>query len=227
MATPKSQRIGILIILIVLVIGTLGLYIAMVLAPQNSAKDDQKKQAITQQYMAEQQEYQKKIQAQADQLSSQYYATFAPYKDQVGTFDRDSVSSVSTEDLVVGSGEEVTGTTAFAAYYIGWDANGNVFDESIDTTANKLKAPLYDSVGLSQGLDKASLIEGWKEGMKGMHIGGIRVITIPSDKAYGEKGNSTIAPNMPIKFVVMAIPAPESIPQPDMTKYYEALQNLQ
>ena len=117
--------------------------------------------------------------------------------------------------MVIGEGEEINGTTKFAAYYIGWNPKGKVFDQSIDGT--KLKSPLYDAVGLNAGLDSASLIEGWKEGMKGMRIGGVREITIPSDKAYGERGQGDDIPaNTPIKFVVMAIDAPASIPQPEV-----------
>jgi len=101
----------------------------------------------------------------------------------------------------------VTGTTVFAAYYIGWNPKGKVFDQSIDTTTNTLKAPL----DVATGLDSASLISGWKEGMKGMKIGGVRVLTIPSDKAYGETAQGDDIPaNTPLKFVVMAIKKTDS-----------------
>lgn len=220
MATTKFQRWGILTIVVVTVIGTIGGFAVMVLAQQQASEQQAKYQKLLGDYQAKQAEYEKKVQAQSDELSTKYYEGFKEYAGQVGTFDLSSVKEVTTEDLVVGDGEEVTGTTKLAAYYIGWDANGHVFDQSIDTTANKLKAPLP----ISDGLDNASLIEGWKEGMKGMKIGGVRVITIPSDKAYGEQGSKdangkeTIAPNMPLKFVVMAIPAPEAIAQPDTTE---------
>ena len=66
-----------------------------------------------------------------------------------------------------------------------------------------------------------------------MKVGGVRLLSIPADKAYGEagskdsKGKQIIAPNMPLKFVVMAIPAPETINQPDMTKLMNAYQQAQ
>jgi hypothetical protein len=51
--------------------------------------------------------------------------------------------------------------------------------------------------------------------MKGMKIGGVRELTIPSDKAYGETGSGdNIPPNTPIRFIVMAIPLPATIEQP-------------
>lgn len=229
MATKKTQRWGILVIMIVMVVGTLGSFAAMILSQQNSTKLAARLATATAVYTKEQKAYQAKVDAQSDELSKKYYGTFEPYSDKVSKYDIDSVKKLSTEDLMVGDGKKIDGAVGFAAYYIGWDANANVFDQSIDTTNKKLKAPL----SIATGLDSASLIEGWKEGMKGMRIGGVRLITIPSDKAYGATGSSdgngnvTIAPNMPLKFVVMAIPAPEEIPQSEaLTKatqdYYEA-----
>jgi FKBP-type peptidyl-prolyl cis-trans isomerase len=229
MATTKAQRYGILTILIVTVVGTIGSFAVMILTSKSSAENQAKYQTAMNKYTAVQKDYQAKVQAQADELSTKYYDTFNAYESRPAKFDMDSVKDVSTEDLVTGDGEEITGTTAFAAYYIGWDANGRIFDQSIDTSAKKLKAPLP----IDTGLDKASLIEGWKTGMKGMHIGGIRVITIPSDKAYGTSGQTdssgqqTIAPNMPLKFVVMAIPQPAAVPTPDTSKLLQEMQEAQ
>lgn len=226
MATTNKQRIGILVILIVTVVGTIGSFAVMILTSQNRSNVQAKLQQAQSKYQVAYADYQKKVDAQAAELSTKYYDTFKQYSDQVSSFDINSVKELSTQDIVVGDGEEVKGDTKLAAYYIGWDANGHVFDQSIDTTKNSLKAPLT----ISTGLDEAGLIAGWKEGMKGMHINGVRLITIPSDKAYGESGQKdssgkeTIAPNMPLKFVVMAVPAPADIPQPDMTEYYQALQ---
>jgi len=230
MATTKAQRYGILTILIVTVVGTIGSFAVMILTSKSSAENQAKYQSALNKYTEIQKGYQAKVQAQADELSGKYYDNFSTYESRPAAFDINSVKDISTEDLVAGDGEEITGTTAFAAYYIGWDANGRIFDQSVDTSAKKLKAPLYDNVGLDQGLDKASLIEGWKTGMKGMHIGGIRLVTIPSDKAYGangekdSNGRQTIAPNMPLKFIVMAIPRPAAIPQPDTTKLLQEMQ---
>jgi len=229
MATTKAQRYGILVILIATVLGTVGSFAVMILTTKSNAVNAAKYQKASDQYTKLEQDYQNKVQAQADQLSSQYYATFSPYESTPAKFDINSVSKLSTEDLVVGDGAEITGSTGFSAYYIGWDANGRIFDQSIDTSTNKLKAPL----AVDTGLDNASLIAGWKTGMKGMHIGGIRLITIPSDQAYGEQGstdssgNQIIAPNMPLKFIVMAIPSPTPVPQPDVTKLLETMQETQ
>jgi FKBP-type peptidyl-prolyl cis-trans isomerase len=213
MATTKFQRWGILTILVVTVVGTIGGFAVMILASKNEATETATYQAAYAKYQESYEAYQAQVDAQADELSAKYYATLSPYSTRVGTFDRDNVTELVKTDLVVGEGEEITGTTAFAAYYIGWNPKGKVFDQSIDTTTSKLKSPL----SVSTGLDNASLIEGWIEGMKGMRIGGIRELIIPSDKAYGEAGQGDDIPaNTPLKFVVMAIETPAAIAQPEV-----------
>ena len=71
--------------------------------------------------------------------------------------------------------------------------------------------------------EKWGLIEGWSEGLKGMKVGGIRELTIPSDKAYGAQGSvgnedssKNIGPNTPLKFIIMLIPEFKEIPQPNL-----------
>ena len=228
MATTKSQRWGILAILIVTVIGTIGSFAVIILSTQNQAKDTAAQQKAYAEYKQKSDEYEKKVAAQADALSAQYYDTFKPYEDRVAAFDLAGVSTLTSEDLAVGEGEEITGTTPFAAYYIGWNPKGKVFDGSIDAEKSKLKAPLFTAVALEKGLDNAMLVQGWKDGMKGMRLGGIREINIPSDLAYGEQGRGDDIPaNTPIKFVVMIIPAPEIFEQPEIpAELYQSLGNL-
>lgn len=224
MAASRKQRWGILVILAVTVIGTVGSFAVMILSTKNNAKQQAHYQKLMDKYTADRKAYEARVNKQAAELSAKYFDTFSPYASHVGAFDINSVNALSTDDLVVGDGEKITGTTKFAAYYIGWDANGRIFDQSIDAAANKLKAPL----AMTNGLESAGLIAGWQEGMQGMNVGGVRQITIPSDKAYGEAGSKdssgkeTIAPNMPLKFIVMAIPLPEQIPQPSTTALEKA-----
>ena len=226
MATSKIQRWGIMTILIVTVVGTLGSFAVMVLSMQNQQKLQAEYQKANSEYQAAQSAYKKKVEAQTNELSAKYYETFQQYSGQVGAFDVESVKELKTEDLAEGDGAVIDGKTKFAAYYIGWDANGNVFDQSID--GGKLKEPTV----VADGLDQAGLIAGWKEGLKGMKIGGVRLLSIPSSKAYGESGSKdqngkqTIPANMPLEFVVMAIPQPETIPQPDISKLIEIYSKL-
>lgn len=228
MATSKQQRIGILIIMIVMVVGTLGGFVAMIFANKNYATEQAAYEKLQKEYEEKNKAYEAKVAAQTKELSDKYYPILSQYTDRVTAFDRDSVTALLSEDLLVGDGEEITGTTKFAAYYILWGPEGKAIEQSIDTAKSQLNAPMP----VETGLDNAALIDGWKEGMKGMKIGGVRELSIPSDKAYGEAGSKDsngkekIAPNTPLKFIVMAIPMPETFEQPDTTALFEAYQKL-
>lgn len=196
MATPKSQRIGLWIIVIVLTMGTLGSFVVMGLSISNQKQDSVNLQK-------EYTDYQAKVTAQTKELSDKYYAEFSQYASMPAVFAADEVKEVSTNDIKVGTGETLTSTTEYSAYYIGWNPKGVVFDQSIENKA--LKAPLAGG----------NMIQGWNEGVVGMKMGGIREITIPSAKAYGEKGSGENIPaNTPLKFVVMVIPKVTEIPMP-------------
>lgn len=200
MSTSRSQRIGIWIIAVVLAIGTIGSFFVVILANDNQSKD----QASAQKLYAE---YQAKVQAQTDELSKKYYGTLSEFASRVASYNADEVTSLTTVDLKEGDGETIGDNTTYSAYYIGWNPEGKIFDQSIDGT--KLKAPLPGS----------GLIKGWTEGVKGMKLGGVRELTIPADLAYGDTGSGDlIPPHTPIKFIVLAIPTPETIPLPDFSK---------
>lgn len=202
MATPKKQRIGIWILAVVMLVGTLGSFVVMILANQNSQQDSAAQQKAYDEYMKQVEEQQAAEKEAAKGLSEKYYKTFATYGDMPAEFDKDSVGdAVATKDLKVGDGAEISETTKYKAYYIGWTPNGKVFDSSIDDKS--LKAPIDTSV--------MSLIDGWNKGVVGMKVGGVREITIPSDLAYGEEGSGeNIGPNTPIKFIVMIIETVEA-----------------
>lgn len=209
MSTSRSQRIGIWVIAVVMVVGTIGSFFVVVIANGNAANDQEKMANAQQEYT----EYQKKVDAQSAELSQKYYPEFSQYKDKPVAFDASSVKELSTADLKVGDGEEVTKDTQYSAYYIGWNPNGKVFDQSID--GDKLKAPIAGG----------NLIQGWNEGVIGMKVGGVREITIPAEKAYGSAGQGEDIPaNTPLKFIVMIIPKVETIPMPDISALMQAQQ---
>jgi FKBP-type peptidyl-prolyl cis-trans isomerase len=203
MATSKSHRIGIWIIAAVMVVGTLGGFAAMVLQPSNTAMDEKRRNEL----MAE---YQSQVNAQTTELSDKYYPEFSQFASTPAAFDASEVTELKTNDLKIGDGTEITDGTAYAAYYIGWNPSGKIFDQSIEN--GKLKAPINGT----------GLITGWEEGVKGMKLGGIRELTIPAAKAYGETGSGeNIPPNTPIKFIVMAIEQPKEIPvSQELLNYY-------
>lgn len=207
MAATKGQRIGIWIIAIFMVVGSIGSFAIIILANSNSQTTQARIQELTSQY-------QDAVAAQAQELSDQYYDVFSPYMSRVAPFDAAGVTELKTEDLVVGTGDEITADSSYSAYYIGWNPSGTVFDSSID--GESLKAPFSVTPG--------GVIEGWTKGTTGMKVGGIREITIPAELAYGESGQGDdIPPNTPIKFVVMIIPTPKAIDIPqELIDYYQS-----
>lgn len=204
MATTKTQRIFISVITIVMVVGAIGSFAVMVMGQENQSREEARIQKIYQDYLD-------KVKAQNKELSAKYFDRINQFADKVGPFEKTSITELNSLDLLEGDGEVVTGETSFSAYYIGWTPNGKIFDQSIDTSSNSLNTP----IAIEGGLDKAGLIEGWKKGMIGMKIGGVRLIEIPSDLAYGETGKGDdIPPNTPLKFIVLAIPTPKQIEIP-------------
>ena len=216
MATSTAQRTGIWIIAIVLTVGTIAGFIAMILAPQNQAKDSAQLQSLYASYQKQvtdastkQGAQQSELDSQADALSAQYYPEFNSYSGKVGKFDKaEAQKKLVTEDLKVGTGEEITADTTYAVYYLGWLPDGTIFDGSID--GSKLKSPLIARPG--------GLIAGWTEGAKGTKIGGVRMLTIPSDKGYGASGQGKIPADTPLRFILMPIKKLETIKQPDVPK---------
>jgi FKBP-type peptidyl-prolyl cis-trans isomerase len=208
MSASRSQRVGIWIIAIVMAAGTIGSFFVIILENDNAKidqADSQKQQDAYNKIVAD---YQAKVNAQATELSAKYYPEFSPYASQVGSFNADDVKSFGKQDLKVGDGEELKTGTSYSAYYIGWNPSGKIFDQSIDGT--KLKAPIPGS----------GLIKGWTDGVIGMKIGGVRLLTLPADQAYGDKGNGDlIPPHTPLKFIVMAIATPPTIPVPDLSSF--------
>lgn len=216
MATPKSQRIGIWIIAIVMVVGTLLSFVVMVLSSKNDMTDQARIQQLSSDYQKDYAEYQKKVDAQAKDLSDKYYDSFKQYKDDAAKFDKSDVKSLKKNDLKTGDGAKLTEKSTFTAYYIGWTPDGEVFDSSFD--GKKLKAPINVTPG--------GVIKGWTEGIDGMKVGGVRELTIPSDKAYGKAGSGDKIPaDTPLKFIIMVIPAPKEIKEPavpkELLEYYQ------
>ncbi|MCX6728518.1 MAG: FKBP-type peptidyl-prolyl cis-trans isomerase [Candidatus Saccharibacteria bacterium] len=220
MATPRSQRIGIWIIAIVLTVGTFGSFLAMVLGNQNKKVDQTNLQTAYSDYQAKSNVYNTKVAAQAKTLSDKYYGDFKQYSSTPAVFKADGIKTLDKKDLVVGDGSEITTKTGYSAYYIGWNPKGVVFDQSIDKDA--LKSPLTVAAD-------TQMIVGWKEGVLGMKVGGVRELTIPSSMAYGAAGQGENIPaNTPLKFIVMIIPKVDEIPQVQMPQilidYYKTQQ---
>lgn len=213
-STPAWQRYSIWVILILTVVSTMALYVSSFLQTESNSEAQKKQSQVLKKY----QDYRKKVEEQAKELSAKYYDSFKEYEKAPVAFNAASIKELTKKDLKEGNGEEFTdSTTKFQAYYIGWKPDGTVFDGSFEN--GRLKSPV---VFRKEG-KKWGLIEGWSEGLKGMKVGGIRELSIPADKAYGAQGSvnqedssKTIGPNTPLKFIVMLIPEFQEIPQPSL-----------
>ena len=84
-------------------------------------------------------------------------------------------SGMKVWDVKVGTGEPVKPGATVTVHYTGWTLNGKVFDSS-------KKRGQTISFGLNQ------VIKGWTEGVPGMKPGGVRLLHIPSEMAYGKRG---------------------------------------
>jgi peptidylprolyl isomerase len=94
------------------------------------------------------------------------------------------------KDLTVGSGAVPATSDSIAVTYTGSLANGTQFDSNVG------HAPLTISLGTGE------VIQGWDQGLAGMHVGGTRLLVIGSALGYGSAGRGTIPPNATLVFTV-------------------------
>ncbi len=106
-------------------------------------------------------------------------------------------SQLASEDLVEGSGAELSRGDNADVQYVGvsW-STGREFDSSWDRGAQPFSFP----VGAGR------VIAGWDQGVQGMRAGGRRLLVIPPDMGYGDRGaGGVIAPGETLVFVVDAL----------------------
>ncbi len=204
--TNWKQRAVILVIAILLLGSTVFAYMFIVLNG-NSGSSTSEQEALIEKLTEEYDAKGDEIEAAAVPLSEQYLGSFKGYLSEVKAYNSATANSAGLEvkDLKEGSGKTLAENDLdYTAYYIGWCADGSIFDSSFnfedeDTKKNptSLKAPIYAGIGL---------IEGWNQGVIGMKLGGVRQITMSGELAYGD--NNTVCggePNTPLKFIVMPI----------------------
>ena len=106
-------------------------------------------------------------------------------------------SGLEIWDEKIGEGDAVKPGAKVKVHYTGWltDAKATIFDSSVQRGQSI-------EFGLSQ------VIKGWQDGIPGMKPGGVRVLRIPPDLAYGARGaGGLIGPNATLVFRVELISA--------------------
>ena len=101
-------------------------------------------------------------------------------------------SQMTFEITEVGSGEVAKSGQRATLHYIGKLEDGSVFDSSRDRGE-----PFSFTLGAGQ------VIQGWEQGVLGMQIGEVRILKIPPELGYGERGaGGSIPPNARLIFEV-------------------------
>lgn len=119
--------------------------------------------------------------------------------------DTGSEPEVQIEDLVVGDGEAATGRDIVIVEYVGMLADGTIFDTSKKWGPLRFQLQTGVIYSLPEG-QSGRVIQGLIEGVPGMKIGGVRLITIPPEMAYGSKGVlGLIPPNETLLFQIELI----------------------
>jgi FKBP-type peptidyl-prolyl cis-trans isomerase FkpA len=92
-----------------------------------------------------------------------------------------TASGLYLEDEELGSGAEAVLGSTVIVHYTGWLPDGRKFGSSHDPPGTPL------SIG---PLGSTTLIRGFDEGLRGMRVGGHRLLVIPSHLGYGSGGTT-------------------------------------
>ena len=103
--------------------------------------------------------------------------------------------NMKIEVTTEGTGEAIINNQTAIVEYVGKLTDGTIFDAS-----KKHGQPFGFILGTGQ------VIKGWDEGVLGMKVGETRILTIPSDLAYGPAGiPGVIPPNATLIFEVTLV----------------------
>src|SRR5690349_3371542 len=119
-------------------------------------------------------------------------ATDLKKKPEIEAPSGDPPTTLIKKDLVQGKGPAIKPGQMATMQYVGnsW-STGEQFDASWDR-----------GQPFTFGLGQGQVIQGWDEGIKGMKVGGRRVLVIPPDLGYGAQGaGGAIGPNETLVFV--------------------------
>ena len=98
-----------------------------------------------------------------------------------------------------GDGATAQAGQTVVVHYTGW-----LYDpDSPDNKGTKFDSSLDRGQPFSFPLGGGRVIRGWDEGFAGMQVGGKRLLVIPPDMAYGDRGaGGVIPPNATLIFEV-------------------------
>ena len=104
----------------------------------------------------------------------------------------EGVTELQIEEITVGTGDEAVAGKKVTVHYTGTLTDGTKFDSSKDR-----------DVPFTFNLGAGEVIQGWDQGVVGMKVGGVRMLTIPPELGYGAAGaGGVIPPNAILVFEV-------------------------
>lgn len=103
-------------------------------------------------------------------------------------------SGLRTLTLSEGQGRAAAPGDTVSAHYVGCLTDGTKFDASTDR-----------GEPISFVLGAGKVIQGWDEGLEGMKPGGEKLLRIPSELGYGERGGGPIPPGATLLFRVRMV----------------------
>lgn len=109
------------------------------------------------------------------------------------------LTKLQTEDVKVGKGLAVGPGDTLFVLYVGALVDGSVFDRN--------DGPKGTPLTMVIGKQPLSIIKGWDVGLRGMKVGGVRRLRVPSDMGYGPQGNDKIPANSDLFFEVTLLDA--------------------
>lgn len=112
-----------------------------------------------------------------------------------------AVSELKVEDVKPGTDRPAEDGDMCTVLYRGTLKDGTEFDGNMDAQTNPRtdKDPFVVVVGMGQ------VIKGWDQGLKGIKVGGVRKLSIPSKLAYGDQANGQIPANSDLFFTVKCL----------------------
>lgn len=197
--TSPKQRFFIILIAVLMVGSIVASYTAIVISGSQGNTASNTEPEVDEAKVAEYAEAYSKVEEEFEQVTKGDFDKFIKYKSEVAAFNEASANEngVQVKDVKEGSGREIkSGDTDYLAYYVGWCADETIFDSSYDDNTNPTAfAKILDA--------SLGMIEGWNLGVEGMKLGGVRVMTIPGELAYGDQMEICGGKNKPLKFMVM------------------------
>lgn len=103
----------------------------------------------------------------------------------------DETQLLGIADISEGEGPEAVEGDTLVVHYVGTLEDGTKFDSSRDRDD-----PFSFTLGAGQ------VIDGWEQGMVGMKVGGVRMLTIPPHLGYGATARPSIPANSILIFEV-------------------------